>query len=379
MKITILNGSMPNFDFGLIKVTKIVSDTLIELGVEVSEINLSFVGIPYFDGIQSKSTEEVMKSLTESTGVVFASSAPLYAPTAIMQTFLEHLTLDEYSAILKEKNCMIIAVSKNGGEKSAIESYGKIINYLGGFDTVKIGLNSSHIHQLEQGEAIRDLLEKQIEDFYRVTRQGRRYIIPSDVMYPADEGIKTYSGPAFTEEEVNRIKMAEKKAKVPIDEVYQKLGLVKFDEKQEQEINEISSFFAKKLTEEGSAERVVIESFTPKGSPVKPRSKTCKQMTQSLPHYFQPQLSGGLTAVIQFTISGSEIFEGYVKIQNTECEYMDGRADNPDLIILSDSDLWMDVLKNKYTAQKAFMIGRLKVRGNFVLLTKFDQLFQMNV
>jgi hypothetical protein len=36
------------------------------------------------------------------------------------------------------------------------------------------------------------------------------------------------------------------------------------------------------------------------------------------------------------------------------------------------------VLTRKYTAQKAIMIGGLKVRGNFVLLTKFDMLFKLD-
>ncbi|MDR2167058.1 MAG: SCP2 sterol-binding domain-containing protein [Clostridiales bacterium] len=44
-------------------------------------------------------------------------------------------------------------------------------------------------------------------------------------------------------------------------------------------------------------------------------------------------------------------------------------------MVTADSRAWNDVLSKKVTAQKAFMMGQLKVRGNFVLLTKFDQMF----
>ncbi|MCL2217297.1 MAG: SCP2 sterol-binding domain-containing protein, partial [Defluviitaleaceae bacterium] len=112
-------------------------------------------------------------------------------------------------------------------------------------------------------------------------------------------------------------------------------------------------------------------------APVEPRLKTARQITQNLPHYFQPQLSSGLQAVIQISITGEEAFEGFLYIHSTECSYSEGAAPAPDIIIMADTAVWMDVLKNKHTAQKAFMIGGLKVRGDFVLLTKFDTLFKL--
>jgi len=165
-----------------------------------------------------------------------------------------------------------------------------------------------------------------------------------------------------------------------------------FTEQQEKDIEELSRLFSAKYAGGDAlpkpAARPVIPSaaMTSFDAPeildelLSPGSgaKTAKQITQSLPHYFQPQLSAGLQAVVQINISGAESFEGFLYIHSTECTYSEGNAPAPDVTIMADTDIWMDVLKGKQTAQKAFMMGGIKVRGDFVLLTKFDNLFKFS-
>lgn len=113
-----------------------------------------------------------------------------------------------------------------------------------------------------------------------------------------------------------------------------------------------------------------------RSEPVMSREKTCRQMTASLPHYFQASLAQDTKAAFQFNIFGEEEFSGYLVIKNKDSEYYDGQYDSPDITIISNASVWQNVMRGRLTAQKAFMTGQLKVRGNFMLLNRFDQLYK---
>lgn len=376
MKIAILSGAMHGFDHGLNSVVKIIKETLSELGVESSEINLSMSQLHFYDGIASKTIENITAEIKAADGLVIASTAQLFAPCAVMQTFLEYLEADEYRSVLQNKNCLVVSVSRTAGEKDALDYICKVVNFLGGFDCVRIALGGKTRKLLGTEASAKEIIEKQTEDFYRAVRQGRKYFLPDTT---AELANAVPSDP-FTKDEYDTILNIEKKPKVKAEDLYTKVSGEHFTARQEQDINEIAKLFASKYVEQGPPK----EEFTPPPlsfsptiqKPVVPRVKSCRQMTQSLPHYFQSHLAAGLSFVVQLFINGAEIFEGYIAIENSQCNYFDGSYQTPDLTILTDSAVWLDILKGRHTAQKAFMIGQLKVRGNFVLLSKYEQLFK---
>ena len=501
MKIAIVNGSLPHYDHGLSRVVSVVAKTLAELGLEIDEINLNYIQIPYFDGLRAHVMDDFIMRIKASAGVVIASTVQMSAPSAIMQTFLEFFECNEYRDAFYEKHCLLSLVSKTGGERSALEYLARTIYFLGGFESGRIGLQEGHAKSIT-GEpdavpgSVRDIIEKEAEDFYRAIRQNRRYIVSTDV---APMNISTYAPPQtyqaadplpqthapnyqaqgyptqnypdaeypLTDYHTQHHQVRGYPVQNPPEAAYpltdhppappyprtdhpasaypltdrpapehpetnhtitaathnapnpktndtaaspaskhNNLNLDAFTERQEQDIQELTALFSQKYTHQPDVTRSEPPQYQaqqqPQNQPASkyppqnfaqtqfkvpagyyqqtqqsPQLKTVKQLTQNLPHYYQPQMSAGLTAVIQFSISGDETFEGYLTIIDNECDYTDGHAENPEITIISDSNVWHDVLKGKHTAQKAFMIGGLKVRGNFVLLTKFDALFKL--
>jgi len=510
VKILVLNGNMPHFDYGLNRALAVINGTLAELGMELEEIPLAYSQIPYYDGMRAQSANDIIGRIRMASGVVIGCTAQLFAPTAIVQTFLEFLQSDEYKDVLTEKHCMLLTISRNGGERSALDYLARVVQHMGGFDSVRIGLQEAHtvgLAKIPDVEAmvgsIQDILEKGTEDFYRAIRQNRRYIVPRDVIsnavmqqytppqtqsqyftnpqnmsntpnlqnmqnmnnfpnmanmqnpqhghanqFPQQQMQQQYNAPQYqqpqqTQQSQQNYQYQQNPQPIytpptpppqpktdTVAEVTQKLNLDAFTERQEEDIKELTALFAQKYQDEdpfiaknNQAPPLTTPNqqapYSPQAAPPNlsnmqnitnspdmanlpnmpnspnlsnaqnlphmaplsttpnPRVKTVKQVTQSLPHYYQPQLAGGLTAVIQFCITGEETFDGYLTIVDNECEYIDGTAQNPEITIIADSYVWSDVLKGRHTAQKAFMIGGLKVRGNFVLLTKFDTLFKM--
>jgi putative sterol carrier protein len=371
MRVAIIFGNMPHYDHGLGKAVGIIRETLTELGEELDEVNLGFAQLPFYDGIKAQATDDIIRRVRESAGVVLACTAQLFAPTAIMQTFLEYLELDDYNDAFRGKHCFLIAASQEGGERSALEYLSRVVHHLGGYDSARAGLQEIHTRGLETDAELREIIERETEDFYRALRQNRRYIIPRD--YAGRQNLTN-----MTATDVALLKPAAgKKDKVPVSEVYKRLNLDAFTEQQERDIQELTRLFSEKYASAEPEDDTGISMPIPRIL-AKPQEKSVRQITQNLPHCFQPQLSNGLTAVIQFNITGAETFDGYLSIVSKECEYTDGISPNPDITIIADCAILQDVLKNRFTAQKAFMIGGLKVRGDLRLLTRFDTLFKLN-
>jgi putative sterol carrier protein/multimeric flavodoxin WrbA len=396
MKTVYIYGNISHYDHGLEGLLKRTRDVFSELGAETETVDLGALHPPYYDGETTNALDGVMEKIKSADGVVLACTAQNFAPTALMQSFLEYLT--DYTDVLNGKHVMLITLSKAGGEKSAGDYLTRIVQFYGGYVAANMGLRVHHLGESEVDEFV----DKTTQDFYRAVHQKRKYIIPSD--YMNDTSVAKKSDAHIKESMPEKSEAASKPSELSNG----------FTDTQEKEIDELSLLFSQKhntttensstpnvptgLTRnssisgigEGIASHSRNDSASVPSNPFAPTETESKSrwaksggttkgavqaLTQRLPEFFNSQLSAGLQAVIQFNITGSENFDGAISIHSTECTYIEGNPTAPDIIIMADTSVWHDVLKNKNSAQKAFMTGGIKVRGDFVLLSKFDTLF----
>ncbi|MDR1706123.1 MAG: NAD(P)H-dependent oxidoreductase [Clostridiales bacterium] len=351
MKIAIVTAAGPND-----KITKTVSDTLAELGEDVMLIKLdrmkpAFFGMPTGNGdTPDADIHNAIYEIMSAGGAVFIAPSVMGGISALMKAFLEHFSLSQFSKGLLDKNCMLAVIGdENGGTRQALEQLADIVARLGGNDAIRIGIPS----RAKEEDILEIVLEKQTEDYYRILRQNRKFFSLADDI---SAGRKHSEAPELSADPGEN---AEK-----LRELRERAANQQLTPEQEEDVDEIT--------------RVMTERFNnpqEPQAPPKPRLKSCKQLTASMPHYYNPQLAGGVKAAISINITGEENFSGTLIINESFCAFEETVQAEADMFISADSKVWTEVLTGKYTTHKAFMVGSLKVRGNFLLLAKLDQLF----
>lgn len=414
MKITSLVAAADGK--GIFQVKNIINTALKELNVEVNEINLFFNQIPCFDGIKSDNIRSVVNSIKDSQGVIIYTNSYFSMIGSLLEGFFEHMALAAYNDILKDKNCFIVVNGKNGSPIPAMNAISHVINDLGGFDSIRLPLDEGFLSALSFEKDKQLIAERSAEDFYRILKQQRKYYIPVEGMkqepfsgYEKEPAYKNQpvkkeetlweviedspkqveivpapkEEPKETEEAVlaqtvpKKDKLLKEVKEDTGDAILHIINDDKFDEKQIKDIEEITKLFSEKFksNETNPATQDKIEPILP-NLPEAVGKKTILQMSQSLIHYFKGTKASDIEARVQIVIEGTEDFKGLYIIENGNCDFKKGEDGSPDITIIAEGLVWEEILKGKISAQKAFMTGRIKVRGNFVLLSKFDQSFE---
>lgn len=98
---------------------------------------------------------------------------------------------------------------------------------------------------------------------------------------------------------------------------------------------------------------------------------------EKLPSAFQPEQAKGISAVVQFLISGQGGGEWGVTIKDGTCNVVAGKVTAPTLTVAADASLFPELISGKQNGVMAFMQGKLRIQGDVSLAQKLLGLFSI--
>ena len=102
---------------------------------------------------------------------------------------------------------------------------------------------------------------------------------------------------------------------------------------------------------------------------------TVKETFDAMQSKFQPGKADGVTATIQYDITGDQAGSWHAVIKEGTCAVNAGAAASPNLTLTMSSQDWLDMVGGKLSGQMAFMSGKLKLKGDMGLAMKVGSIF----
>jgi putative sterol carrier protein len=102
---------------------------------------------------------------------------------------------------------------------------------------------------------------------------------------------------------------------------------------------------------------------------------TVRNIFDKMPETFLKHKAVGMSAIIQFDITGNEGGQWYAAIANGELAVVEGRHPAPELTLTATAQDYIDISTGKLNGQLAFMTGRLTATGNLGLAIKMNNIF----
>ncbi|WP_070000662.1 SCP2 sterol-binding domain-containing protein [Cellulosilyticum sp. I15G10I2] len=365
----------------------IITRVLKELDVEVTQIQLD--KLPYFNGKKTKEMDQVVQSIYSSKGVIAITHVPMLSMHGAMQTFFDSATM--YSSEEFDKPILAITYSEWLGEVEASEKILKNWSIIGGAEGYKIGLNKNMAFS-----DISQRLERLTEDFYRLMKQDRQNIASTERwLYNylrSGQSLERLGSPI---EETSIIPQEEQPSYIAEPQIKSFVDLLKQENKiqsskvlaeetpanlstKEKTIKDIAHLLKKQVSEEPEEDNAQTFTAMSAGIYKKPSLTNMSQASvkrlHQIPHYFIAKHDKSLEMVLKYTLTSSNE-EGFIIINNGDCEYVENTTSAPVVEFMLSEEVLAEILAKKITYQKAFMLGRLKVKGNFAILPKLDQIF----
>jgi putative sterol carrier protein len=106
--------------------------------------------------------------------------------------------------------------------------------------------------------------------------------------------------------------------------------------------------------------------------------QTIQSLIQNAPQGFMPERTAGVNAVVHFHLTGEQGGDWGLTIKDQRCLVSLGVPANPTLSLTADAKDALNVLTGKMDGVRAFMLGKLKLTGDFNLAMKLTSFFKFN-
>lgn len=93
-----------------------------------------------------------------------------------------------------------------------------------------------------------------------------------------------------------------------------------------------------------------------------------------LPQKFDGEKAAGMSAVVQFKITGDNGGEWFITIKDKKLEVSTGTNPTPNITLTMKDVDYVSLVNGKLAGQKAFMTGKLKFKGDMALGMKLQKL-----
>jgi multimeric flavodoxin WrbA/putative sterol carrier protein len=379
--IVALNGS-PHCGIGNTNMMlEMLRAPLMESGFDLEIISLSEYDIKYCTGCAlcmekgacwiKDDHRTIVNKLLNAPGIILASPVYFVHVTAQMKTFIDRSLAYGHKPRPTWKPGLAVSVSAGYGETDTASYLGSYLRSFGAFSVGSLTALAVGPGEFIGKEAVEARAVDLAGDLAAAIREKRRY--------PAtDRDLHYYQFMS------DLVKSGKDSITRDDHEHWQKHGLYEgfgtYIQQKKTEVefnNETRKAWIAEMIAEGRKAKLphaATDRNKPGGSG--PRAaQTCEDLLRSMPSGFNPDAAGGLEAVYQFEVSGSESFTAHLQITDGICTYHSGPAAKPDVIVKTLAEVWLAVSKGEMDGQQAFMNGKYKVDGDLSLLLRLKSIF----
>ena len=102
------------------------------------------------------------------------------------------------------------------------------------------------------------------------------------------------------------------------------------------------------------------------------------QLMDHIPQYFVPERAKGVDAVVNFHLTGEKGGDWVVTIREQQCTVQPGEDPSPRLVFSAEAQDCLDILTGKIDGMRAYMQGRLRLKGDMGLAIRLAGFFKLD-